>query len=498
MTDFFDIADEGENVEREAYDREVETLRADLLDVQYSLKENGKFPVIVLVNGVDGAGKGETVNILNEWMDARHIHTKAFAPPTEEELERPRLYRYWMNLPPKGSIGLLFGSWYTDPIVDRVYRRTKRSDLDDAVDEITRLERLLVADGALLIKLWFHLSKKDQKKRLTELDEDERRTWRVTRADWKQFRRYDDFRRVSSYVLSRTSLDGATWTVVNGRDARHRYLTVGRLLLSAMKQRLERAQAEPARSAPAQLVRTTAAESPIDSLDFSKTISEEDYNDELERLRGRLNRLTRHKHFSKISVVAAFEGMDAAGKGSTIRRIISAVDARLYRVIPISAPTEEERAKPYLYRFYRQLPRHGHMTLYDRSWYGRVLVERVEGYCSEQDFMRAYDEINDFEAQLVKSRAVVVKFWLQVSKDEQLRRFEERSHTRFKRFKITPEDYRNREKWDAYQIAAADMIVRTSTSHAPWTLVPANDKKYSRIHAMRTLVERMEEALDAL
>jgi len=196
--------------------------------------------------------------------------------------------------------------------------------------------------------------------------------------------------------------------------------------------------------------------------------------------------------------VLLFEGNDAAGKGGSIRRITQALDARTYRIIPVAAPTEEERAQPYLWRFWRHLPRKGRVAIFDRSWYGRVLVERVEGFCTHADWMRAYGEINDFEEQLVRNRTVVIKFWLAISQEEQLKRFKEREKIGFKRFKITEEDWRNREKWPLYEQAVCDMIDRTSTEIAPWTLVEANNKWYARLKVLKTVCTRIEKALNKL
>jgi polyphosphate kinase 2 (PPK2 family) len=276
-------------------------------------------------------------------------------------------------------------------------------------------------------------------------------------------------------------------------------MTVGRRLLEAMTTRLaaneRRTASASAAPPPAPLTRPIDKKDVLSELDLNQRISKTRYRDELERLQGKLARLTRDERFEKLGVTIAFEGMDAAGKGSAIRRVTGALDARQYHVIPIAAPTDEERAQPYLWRFYRHLPRRGVMTIYDRSWYGRVLVERVEGLCSERDFLRAYSEINDFEQQLWQSNIVLCKFWLQISKDVQLERFREREQTRFKRFKITEEDWRNRDKWDAYQAAAADMIERTSTELAPWTIVPANDKRFARITVLDAIVKRLRRAL---
>ena len=495
----FEASEIGHKIDKAVFAREEPRLRAELLDVQYALKEHGRFPVIVLIGGVDGAGKGETVNILNEWMDPRHIHTAAFAPPSDEERQRPRMWRYWMSLPPRGRIGILFGSWYTDPIVDRVYGRSRRSDLDASIEEINRFEQMLADEGALILKFWFHLSKKDQKKRLEAIDRDKKRTWRVTRADWKQFEYYDKFFQVSEHTLRLSSNGHAPWIVVEGKDPHYRYLTVGKVLLESLKKRLaEKAGSRDTQSHAAPIVRPIDSRDVLSQLDLKVKLTETEYKSQIDKWQGRLAVLARDERFARLGVTLAFEGMDAAGKGSTIRRLTGALDARQYHIIPVAAPTDEERAQPYLWRFWRHLPRKGRITIYDRTWYGRVLVERIEGFCSEADWMRAYGEINDFEEQLVRSDTVLLKFWMQISKEEQLRRFREREKTRFKRFKITDEDWRNRKKWDLYQNAAADMIERTSTEISPWTLVEANDKKHARIKVLRTVVRRIEQALDEL
>ncbi len=495
----FETAEIGHKIAKTVFNRVVPRLRADLLDVQYRLKENGKFPVVILISGVRGAGKGETVNLLNEWMDPRHIHTSAFDRPSDEERERPPMWRYWRALPPKGRIGILFGSWYTDPIIDRVFRKTGRGDLVQSIEEINHFEKMLADEGALILKFWFHLSREAQRKRLKALEADPETRWRVTGRDWDFFKVYDRFYKVSEDTLRETSTADAPWIVVEGRDPQYRYLTVGKTLLGAMRKRLDApAERRVPVSKAAPIVRPIDNRDVLKQIDLSRTLGEREYEKELLAWQGRLNRLSRDARFPRLSVTVAFEGMDAAGKGGVIRRITAGLDARRYTVIPVAAPTDEERAQPYLWRFWRHLPRKGRVTIYDRSWYGRVLVERIEGFCSEADWMRAYTEINDFEEQLDRSGTVLCKFWVQISKEEQLRRFKERERMRFKRFKITPEDWRNRKKWDLYQSAAADMIERTSTKGAPWTLIEANDKKFARVKVLKTLCKRIERALDEL
>jgi polyphosphate:AMP phosphotransferase len=488
----FEWADTQPEISEEAYRSAVDKLRMELLDAQYDLLENKKFPVILVIGGVDGAGKGETVNLLNEWMDPRHIHTHAFGPPNDVESELPYMYRFWQALPPKGSVGMLFGSWYSTPIIDRVYRRIKNPKFDQYLDEIIAFEQMLVRDSALILKLWFHLNKKDQKERLQSLEKNPLTRWRVRDTDWERFKLYDRFRKHAEHALSRTSSAEAPWHVINGKFARNRSLAVGNLLLQAMRTRLD--NPAPVFQVPTYL-KLTGAPNPLEKLQYDHDMSKADFKTALERWQGRLNLLSRSSSFQKKGAAVVFEGTDAAGKGSAIRRITRALDARQYQIIPIAAPTPDEKAQPYLWRFWRKLPQRGRFSIFDRSWYGRVLVERVEGFCSESDWLRAYSEINDFEAQLQESGIIVIKCYLAITKEEQLKRFNERKTIGFKRFKITDEDWRNREKWDQYEAAVNDMLARTGTLDAPWQVIPANNKYHARIQVLKTICNRLEEVL---
>ncbi|MSN24887.1 MAG: polyphosphate:AMP phosphotransferase [Geobacter sp.] len=491
----FESAELGHKISKEVWKKEIPELREGLLDAQLDLFQSGKFPVIILVAGVDCAGKGETVNLLNEWMDPRHVETHALRDLTDEELERPQMFRYWRVLPPKGKIGVFIGTWYSGPLVDNVYGITKNAELDQQLERIVRFEKMMCDEGALVLKFWLHLSKDEQKKRLKLLEKDPKTRWRVTETDWDHFKLYDKFRKVSERMLRTTSTAESPWTIVEGTDPRYRYLTIGKAILSAVRLRLDTADDRCHGEPIPPILPTIDNLLILQTLDLTKSLKKAEYESELEKYQGKLNLLTRHPDFKKLSVVAVFEGNDAAGKGGSIRRIIQALDARQYRVIPVAAPTEEERAQPYMWRFWRSIPRKSRFAIFDRSWYGRVLVERVEGFCDRADWMRAYGEINDFEEQMVRNRTVVVKFWLSISSDEQLKRFKEREKIGFKRFKITDEDWRNREKWSEYELAVCDMIDRTSTDIAPWTLVEANDKYYARIKVLKTLCDRIEDAL---
>ncbi|MDD5328841.1 MAG: polyphosphate:AMP phosphotransferase [Sulfuricella sp.] len=491
----FESAELGHKIDKATYDKEVPPLREALLEAQMDLSRAANFPVVILIGGVDGAGRGETLNLINEWMDPRFVQSHGMGAPSDEELERPIMWRFWRALPPKGKVGIFLGSWYTWDILNRVFNRIKNADLDQSMERTVRFEKMLSAEGALILKFWLHLSKDKQEKRLKTLEKNPKTRWRVTERDWMHFKMYDRFRKVSERVIRQTSTAEAPWIIVEGEDERYRSLTIGKVILEAIRKRLDET------AAPVHAVHAPPLLPSIDhlhilkTLDLGQKLTKKKYDEELEKYQGKLNLLTRNPKFKNINVVVVFEGNDAAGKGGSIRRLTGAIDARQYQVTPIAAPTEEERAQPYLWRFWRHVPRKGRVNIFDRSWYGRVLVERVEGYCSNVDWMRAYSEINDFEEQLVKNDTVLVKFWLSISKEEQLRRFEERQQTGFKRFKITDEDWRNREKWDAYEMAVCDMVDRTSSAMSPWTLVAANDKNFARIKILKTLCERIEAAL---
>ncbi len=488
----FETAELGQKLSKEDFKRQQPELRMQLLNIQEDLK-SAKFPVIILIGGVDGAGKGETVNLLHEWMDPRFLQAHAFGTPSDEERERPQAWRFWRVLPPKGRIGIFFGSWYTHPIVDCVYGRIDEAELDSELLAINTFEKELVDDGALIIKFWFHLSKKAQKKRLNLLNENPKTRWRVTKLDWKHFGLYDTFRHISEKSLRTTSTGEAPWIIVEGEDARYRSITVGKHILKAISDHLQR-KAEPNSAAPQPKEKDTneTPQTLLNTLDLTQHLSEEKYASQLEKYQGKLNLLYRTAKAKGQSAILVFEGWDAAGKGGVIRRITSAMDARDYQIHPIAAPTDEEQAQHYLWRFWRHLPRAGRVTIFDRSWYGRVLVERVEGFAKEDEWKRAFAEIVNFEEQLNKHGLLLLKFWIHIDKDEQLRRFQLRQDTPFKYYKITDEDFRNRERWNDYEIAANEMIERTGTEFAPWHLIEANDKKFARIKVLKILCERLK------
>ncbi len=488
----FEAAELGHEISKADYEKEVPVLRAGLLQAQRDLLE-AKVPLILIVSGADGAGKSETVNRLHEWFDPRGLETNVFGPLSGEERDRPAYWRFWLSLPARGRVGIFFGSWYTDPIIRRVYRQSGGAEFARGLSRIEFFEQQLAQDGALIVKLWLHLSKKAQRRRLSTLEKDPKTRWRVAPLDWKHFKLYDRFVKYSEQALQRTDTGFAPWTVIEATDDRYREIAVGRTVLEGIKNRL--ATRKVVTVPPKQAAPPGDVLSVLDRVDLTKTVSAKDYNTALARLQGKLNRLSRRAWEKKVSSVLVFEGWDAAGKGGTVRRLTSAMDARLYRVVPIAAPTDEERAHQYLWRFWRHIPRDGRVTIFDRSWYGRVLVERVEGFASEDEWKRAFLEINEFEEQLAEHGTMVTKFWVHIGKDEQLRRFKEREKTEFKQYKITDEDWRNRKQWDAYEGAINEMVVHTSTRSAPWVIVAGNDKRFARIQVLQTVCRRLQKAL---
>ncbi|EXJ14167.1 polyphosphate:AMP phosphotransferase [Imhoffiella purpurea] len=493
----FEATKVGRTVSKQDFKEQQEELRTQLLAVQRDLRVSN-IPVIVLVSGVEAAGKGEVVNRLNEWLDTRGVQNFAFWDESDEERERPRYWRFWRSMPARGEISILFGGWYQTPIEHRFKDACSEAELDGELNRIVDFERMLTQDGALIVKFWFHMSESDQKSRLKELSRDDKSRWKMVPDKSKFSEHYAAFEQVAERVILHTDRGTSPWYLVEAGDRRYRDLTVGKTLLHAIRSRIaETTPDEPNGTIPGPDLpeSPTAQITLLDQLDLSLTLPRDDYKSRLKKLQTEINELAWSAYNQKRSTVLVFEGMDAGGKGGAIRRITSAVDARLFRSIPVAAPTDEEKAHHYLWRFWRHLPRAGHITIYDRSWYGRVLVERVEGFAADAEWRRAYSEINRFEEQLVDSGVILVKFWIHISQEEQLKRFKDREDVPYKQYKITDEDWRNREKWPQYKEAVNEMVVRTSTKHAPWTLVEGNDKPYARVKVLRTICDSLNEAL---
>lgn len=481
---------------KRVYQARADRLRADLLQLQLELKQV-PFKVLLIIAGPEGAGRGSLLNKLAEWLDPRGVETFSWHPPTDSERAHPHQWRFWRSLPGMGRIGLYAGSWYTETLREEARNRRALGHVAEEAERIRDFEKLLADGGTLIVKVWLHLSKDAQGRRLRTLRADPATAWRVTEEDWHHHRIYDRLDRTARLIRDKTDRPGARWSIIDAEDERARDLAVGRLLLQCFGGQKKRVGRLTAPKPPKKLAPLRAAGlRRLNAVPLDQELSEKDYGALREKWLGRLNRAVRAALGVGRSIVLVFEGWDAAGKGGAIRRLASALDPRDYSVIPVAKPTPEEKHAHYLWRFWRDVPRNGRLTIFDRSWYGRVLVERIEGFCRKDEWRRAYGEINDFERQLTEHGTIVLKYWLHVSHTEQLRRFRERETTPHKRHKLNEEDWRNRRQRAAYEIAVGDMLALTDREHAPWHLVPADNKRFARLEVLRSASRQIEASLE--
>lgn len=480
---------------KEQYESVLPALRDALLSAQSELHKEKPFGLAVIVTGLPTAGRSEVANQFLEWLDPKRIHVHALDKLRHVSGSRPAMWRYWNTLPARGEIAIYFTGWYEDYMSPALFGPKKaRRHAARTIERIRQLEAMLPADRVRVLKLHMDVSEKTQKERIARLRDNKLTRWRVTREDRWLAKHYDRVRKVTGQCQHETGTREAPWHIVDGADPQSRSFAAGQLLLNELDAGFKAAARPPARHRwPGT---ATKVQAKFESHQAGDAVDDDQYELELERLQGRFALLTRKQQFLRHGAVFAFEGMDAAGKGGAIRRLTAALDARQYNVMPVSAPSPEELAHPYLWRFWRHVPDRGEIAIFDRSWYGRVLVERVRDLTPDADWQRAYDEINEFERQLAEHKLVVHKFWLVVGKQEQLKRFRERDDDPLKRFKVDAEDWANRRFYDAYEDAAHDMIQRTHTDYAPWTVVEADDKKYARLKVLRTVCESIERKID--
>jgi polyphosphate:AMP phosphotransferase len=487
------------HIAKAAYEQSFPGLRDKLRDLQRRAFD-ARIPVAVVFEGWDAAGKGDSIGKLVERLDPRGVKVHPISAPLEEEQLRPFLWRFWTKIPARGEMAVFDRSWYGRVLVERVEKLIEPEQWRSAYNEIAQFERMLTDDGMVVVKFFLHISEKEQKKRFKEIEKSKYDSWRVTKEDWERHRQYDQYAEAAEEMFERTNTAYAPWTIVEATDKRYRLIKVFKVLADAMQTALNATAEPPApKRAPRASVSVQALKemaTVLDKVDLARSLKRKEYEEQLKEYQVRLRELEFRCFEERRPVIVGYEGWDAAGKGGNIRRVTEALDPRGYSVIPIAAPKGDDATHHYLWRFWRQIPKAGHLAVLDRTWYGRVLVERVEGYCSEAEWRRAYQEINEFEVSLTNFGMILVKFWLHISKEEQLRRFKEREKIEYKRYKITEEDWRNREKWDAYRQAVVDMLQNTSTTYAPWTIVEANDKLWARIRTLRAIVEAIEAGLD--
>ncbi len=448
-----------------------------------------------MFEGLEAAGKGTAINQLMLPLDPRGFKVHPIHPPNEEEAMRPFLIRFWNKLPGRGRVAIFDRSWYNRVLGGRIDKQVPRKAWERAFEEILAFERQLTDDGAVIVKFWLHISRKEQRKRFRAIEKNPSLSWKVGKEDWKQHEQYGKYIRAAEEMMERTNTAAAPWVVVEGHDKQYALVKIFETLVETWSAAVERkkAQKAPGKGTFTQLPGRNVTV--LSGLDLSKKCGKEEYDKQIDECQERLRDLEHEIYVRRIPVVICYEGCDAAGKGGNIKRLTEKLDPRGYEVIPIAAPTKEELDHHYLWRFARAIPKAGHITIFDRTWYGRVLVERIEGFCSTEAWQRAYREINEFEAHLANYGTVIVKFWLHIDQDEQMRRFKDRQETPWKQWKITDEDWRNREKWPQYEVAINDMLANCSTSYAPWTIIEANDKYFARLKALKTVISAIEAKL---
>lgn len=458
---------------------------------QMLLKEH-KIPVLVLVEGWGTAGKGSLIGELIQNIDPRFFKVAPMDRPTEEEQRKPFLCRYFSKIPEAGKFMFLDSGWMDELTRMCLHKGISQKTYEQRIDSIRRFERQLTDNGYLVMKFFCHISQKEQRKRIKELTENIDTRWRVSEDDSWQNKHYEKCELVFDRYLEDTHAPSAPWYVIDAKSKKWAELQA----LETLTQGIEIALQNQTLAVPLlQNVFPLVKMPKLAEIDLGHKMDEKEYKTELKRLQSQLQELHNRLYRMKVPVVILYEGWDAAGKGGNIKRITQALDPRGFEVHPIASPEPHEKARHYLWRFWTRLPKTGHIAIFDRSWYGRVMVERLEGFCSENDWKRAYNEMNEFEKELHDWGAVIIKFWVQIDKDTQLERFEYRRDTPEKRWKITDEDWRNRQKWDEYEVAVDEMIEKTSTSYAPWHILESVDKKYARVKALKIVIREIEKAL---
>lgn len=477
---------------KEELKRRLSEAREQLSAKQMQVKEHW-LPVVVLMEGWGTAGKGSTIGKIIPNLDPRFFKVASLDIPTEDEKRKPFLYRYFAKLPKAGNFLFMDSGWMDEMVKSRLYETEDAKAYSSRIESIRCFERQLTDNGYLVIKFFLHISRKEQRRRMDALLCKKDTRWRVSENDKWQNKHYKECLEVFDQYLEETDAPGTPWYIIDAMSSKWAELQILEFLNNALEVAFQNhSLAVPLLQNHFPLVKMAK----LSEISLDKKVEPDQYKAELKALQSRLGELHNRLYRKRVPVVICYEGWDAAGKGGNIKRITEALDPRGYEVHPIASPEPHEKARHYLWRFWTRLPRTGHIAIFDRTWYGRVMVERLEGFCSQNDWQRAYHEINEFEKELHDWGAVIIKFWVQIDKDTQLQRFEERQRTPEKQWKITDEDWRNREKWDAYEEAVDEMLQKTSTTYAPWHVLESVDKKHARLKALRIVIAALEEALD--
>jgi AMP-polyphosphate phosphotransferase len=487
--DLTKTADEG------SFEKTMALYKERLNVLQRTLRE-GSVPTIIVIEGWNASGITMSVHEIVQALDPRGFVLHAIKKPTEEERTRPFLWRFWLRTPPRGKIAIFARSWYSRAITEETQKHVWEKSISRRAVQVNTFERLLYDDGAVLLKFFLHISKEEQKRRLRAREKNPLTAWLVTPSNWDFHRHYEDTLPLIDHFIARTDTDFAPWTVIEATDQNYAILKMYATIIKALEKRAGAIQGGKQKKVKLR-EQPRPRKNPVKRRSSQDgTFSKEECQQALSILQIEMLELHSILFKRKIPLMIAYEGWDAAGKGGNITRVTRYMNPLGYYVVPVSAPSENEQQYHYLRRFIKHFPRGGDIAIFDRSWYGRVLVERVENYCSEPDWQRAYGEINEMEEDFVNSSGGgIVKFWLEISKEEQLRRFQQREDDPQKVYKMTDDDWRNREKWELYDEAVDEMLARTSTDIAPWTVIESNDKGYARVKALKTVIATIQKLL---
>ncbi|MDR1532267.1 MAG: polyphosphate:AMP phosphotransferase [Clostridiales bacterium] len=480
------------SLDKKNYRKRMDELETRLKELQQTIGELN-IPVVIAFEGWSSSGKGTMIKRIVNPLDPRQFKVYAMGKLTEEITMRPFLWSYGTKTPARGLITIFDKSWSRGMLPESIFKwRLSEKEKAGYYYDVNAFERQLHDDGTLIVKFFLHISKDEQKNRLKALEKNPATKWRVDDSDKEQNDAYDKLLPIYEDMIHRTNSAESPWSIIEANDLRYAAVKIIEILISRLEAEVEnrRAHREPG-------VETVAPPrvSILSAVKFDETITDEDYKKKLEKLQSHMAELGYALYAKRKAAAIVYEGWDAAGKGGNIKRLTKHIDPRGYEVVPIAAPTPEELSHHYLWRFYNRLPKDGHMAIFDRSWYGRLMVERIEGFCTPREWQRAYSEINDMELHWTNHGLTLFKFWMHIDKDEQLRRFKARQSDPLKQYKITEEDWRNREKWDLYEQAVDEMLFRTNTSHAPWIIIESNDKKLARIKVLETVVDKLSKSL---
>ncbi len=487
----FEKCDLSKKIDDKTFEKEIKPLQVEIGVLTRALWEH-RVPIIIVVEGWNASGITMVISELIQHIDPRGFSLHSVGSPTDEERARPLLWRFFTKIPAKGRIAIFARSWYSRSLAEEVSGIDWKSAVRFSIDTINSFERQLSDDGAVIIKFFLHISKEEQKRRLDEREGNLLTSWMITKGDWDFHHHYDSYLPVIELFVEGTDKSYAPWTVVEATDSNYTCLKVYSTIIKRLRKHLDRIESSGkpegknnGKNGIIKPPKTTVKRQSAPQVEYSRP----EYEKHLVRCQEKVRDIQYLLYKRKIPLIIVYEGWDAAGKGGNIMRLVRLMNPRGYDVVSIARPDQTELDHHYLWRFYQRFPKAGHITIFDRSWYGRLLVERVEGYSTPSEWRRAYREINEMEQAYVGSGGGLIKFWLEVSKDEQLKRFQDRQNDPLKEWKITDEDWRNRAKWDLYEEAVDEMLSRTSTAEAPWTIVESDDKYYARLKTLQTVID---------